>query len=217
MELKKIQFVLIATILFCIGSVQAQQHNFQPKLGLKGGVSISNLYVEGAGSESSKLGFYGGAFYYIPITTSFFVQPELLYMSQGAELNYQEDFQYINEAGRYRYNLNYAQLPITAGYHLNEFIDLHVGFYMALLLNANTESLEETDNTLREVEDFTRNDFNRFDYGLLGGLAINLGGGEIGIRYNYGLNTVSDRVLVDTPLFTNARNHSLQIHFGLRL
>ncbi len=217
MMVKKLQLPLVALMLCFMLTVQLQAQMFQPKLGLKGGVSISNFHLEGAGSESSKLGFYGGVFYKIPVTTSFFVQPELLYTSYGAELNYEEDFQYLNEQGRYRYNLNYAQLPLTAGYHLNEFIDLHVGLYMSLLLNANTQSLEETDNTLRDVEDFTRNDFNRFDYGLLGGLAINLGGGEIGIRYNYGLNAISDRVVVDTPLFTNARNHMLQVHFGLKL
>ncbi|WP_350340135.1 porin family protein [Paraflavitalea speifideaquila] len=107
--------------------------SLQPKIGIKGGINLSNLYVDDVEDENMKVGVNVGVFAKFPLTRGFSIQPELLYSSKGAKLTYNN----ILGQGEYRFNLNYVELPILAVFNLGKNFNIHAGPYAALLTSAN--------------------------------------------------------------------------------
>src|SRR5215813_4652416 len=100
---------------FYKASAQEQQttseNQLSPKLGIKGGVNLTNMYVNDISDENMKVGVNLGFFAKLPLTRGFSIQPELLYTSKGAKETYNNFFQ---GSGEYRFNLNYIELPVLA-------------------------------------------------------------------------------------------------------
>jgi hypothetical protein len=111
------------------------------------------------------------------------IQPELLYTTKGAKLNYTN---FTLGAGEYRFNLNYLELPVLAVFNLGKNFNLHLGGYAAYLTNSNITDAKN-DGTIDEIADLNASDFNRWDAGLVGGLGFDINKVTIGARYNYGL------------------------------
>lgn len=62
-----------------------------------------------------------------------------------------------------------------------------------------------------------RNNFNKWDYGLVGGLGINLGPGvQIGARYNYGLKEIADSRGA-RAILGNTKNSVAQLYVAFNL
>ncbi|MEJ7739067.1 MAG: porin family protein [Chitinophagaceae bacterium] len=194
---------------------QEQQTNAEssltPKFGVKGGINLSNLYVDEADDENMKLGLNLGFYSKIPLTKGLSIQPELIYSSKGAKLTYNN---FILGKGEYRFNLNYVELPLLAVINVANNINLHAGGYVSYLVSANIKDMDD-DGTINNIRELKAENFNRFDYGLVGGLGIDVQNFTIGARYNYGLKEIGESGSLSGNLTKNSKNSVISLYVGL--
>ena len=177
----KINKMLLTAGICMIGfsSLFAQDRKF----GIKGGLNVSNLYVDNTSSENARLGFHAGMYGELVSLEAFALQAELNYSTKGSK--------YVRDgfgSQTVQFNLNYLDIPVLAVFKLGESVDIHAGVYGAYLLGSNIK----TEGTFSNGTDQLDNDnFNAFDYGLAAGIGFNFGPAQIGARYNYGLNKIA--------------------------
>jgi hypothetical protein len=170
--------LFMGTLIIIASSFTAAQAQ-DARMGVKGGLNVSNLYVDDVNDENSRIGFSAGFYGQILSNEFFAIQPELLYSTKGSENEYDG---FIDQ--NVKFNLNYLEVPVLAVFKLGKVAELHAGGYGGYLLNAN---IDYSGDVFNGGEDLDRDNFNTFDYGLVGGLGLNFGDVQIGTRYNYGL------------------------------
>ena len=74
----------ITVIVLSISTANAQE----ARMGVKGGLNISNLYVDNVNDENSRIGLNVGLYGQILATDFFAIQPELLYTTKGSKNEY---------------------------------------------------------------------------------------------------------------------------------
>ena len=181
-----------------------------PKIGVKGGLNLTNLYVDDIEDENMKVGFNLGLFAKLPVTQGFSIQPEILYSVKGSKLTYDLGILGSNE---YRFNLNYVEVPVLAVINLSKNFNLHGGGYAAYLAQANIKRVHN-DGPNDQIADLNEDNFNRFDYGLVGGLGIDIDAVTIGARYNYGLREVGKADNFGSQALKNSKNSAINIYIG---
>jgi len=183
--------------------------NFAPKFGIKGGVNFSNLYVSNVQNENLKVGVNAGFFAKLPIIGGISIQPELLYSNKGAKDRYQS----AQGSGEYRFNLNYIETPLLLVFNLTPNFNLNAGGYAAYLVSANVKDLHH-DGSITGVVDLNADSFYRLDYGLVGGLGVDMGNLILGARYNYGLQNIGRSGTLSGDLTKNSRNSVATVFIG---
>jgi hypothetical protein len=209
-NMKSIKTLLILGALAITIAGTAQDNDVAPKFGVKGGVNFSNLYVDDVADENIKVGFNLGLFAKIPVNEMFAVQPELLYSSKGAKLKYDN---FLLGEGEYRFNLNYLELPVLAVFTIGEHFNIHAGPYIGFLTSSNIKDMDD-DGTVEGIKDLDVDNFNRFDYGLSGGIGVDIHGFSIGARYNYGLKEVGESGNLTGELTKDSKNSVASIYIG---
>lgn len=155
------------------------------KVGIKGGANFSNLYTNNVDDNNVLVGFNVGLFAKLPITKTFAIQPELLYTTKGAQLEYNNTF----VVGTSTFKLNYIELPVLLVVNLTNNFNVHFGPYVAYLIDG--KATNDAQGTLFDIENNLKNeDYNRFDTGLSLGLGYTANHLGFGVRYNYGLQKV---------------------------
>ena len=174
------------------------------RLGLKGGVNLSNLYADDDEQQKALFGFNAGLFAKLPITKLISIQPELYFITKGAELTYNNPF--VQGAAKFRYN--YIEVPLLVVVNINENFNVNAGPYAAYMINGDVKNASS--NTVFDFErNINTNDYNRLDWGLAGGAGIDIGAIGLGARYSYGLAKVGkERTYLNTTSYTfpNAYN-----------
>src|SRR4051812_23265161 len=135
--MKKV-FILLAIGLgtFSLTSYSQEQQTvteptLTPKFGIKGGLNLTNLYVDDVSDENMKANFHVGFYGKMPLTRGVSIQPELLYTSKGAKEKYNN---FLSGNGEYRFNLNYIELPLSFVFNIAPNFNLHAGGYAAYLV-----------------------------------------------------------------------------------
>ena len=187
------------------------ESSLTPKFGIKGGVNFTNLYVDNVKDENVKLGFNAGIFAKLPITKGLSIQPEVLYTSKGSKLTYDN---LLFGTGEFRFNLNYVEVPVLVVINLAKNFNLQVGGYAAYLTNANIKKLND-ENQSSDIADFNEDDFNRIDYGLVGGFGLDIENFTIGARYNYGLKEVGKDGQAAGQVLGNSKNSAISLFVGI--
>ena len=214
----------ILLVVFCLGSLlsitsnrlyaQEQQTStekqLQSKFGIKAGLNLTNLYISDASDEHLKAGFNAGIYWKLPVARGFSIQPELLYSQKGAKTTYSN---FIQGSGEYRFNLNYIELPLLAVINLGKHFNIHAGPYAGYLVKANVTNVDNN-GTINGAADLNENNFNRWDYGVAGGIGLDVENFTIGARYNYGLNKIGNSGLAG-EITRNSKNAGLSIYVGL--
>jgi len=208
--------LLTAALTTGVSSFAQQQQtsdesSLSPKFGIKGGVNLTNMFVDDVDDENMKVGFNAGFFAKLPVTRGLSIQPELLYTSKGAKLTYDN---IIEGEGEYRFNLNYIELPVLAVVNVAKNFNLHVGPYVSYLAEANIKNLDD-DGDMDDIADLNTDNFNRWDYGLVGGLGIDISNFTIGARYNYGLKEVGKSGSLAGRLTKDSRNSAISLYIGI--
>lgn len=185
------------------------------RLGLKGGVNLSNLYTDNADKQRTLLGFNAGLFAKLPISKLIAIQPELYFITKGAEVTYNNPF--VQGAAKFRYN--YLEMPILVVVNVNENFNIHAGPYAAFMLSGDVKNQNST-----SLFDFEKNintdDYNRFDVGLTAGVGIDIGAIGLGARYAYGVNKVgkeSTYLGTTTYTFPDAHNGVFTFYISVSL
>jgi Outer membrane protein beta-barrel domain len=181
-----------------------------PKFGIKGGLNLSNLYINDVQDENVKLGGHFGVFAKLPIATGVSIMPELLYSNKGTKATYNNSFQ---GSGEYRFNLNYIELPLSFVFNIVKNFNVHAGGYAAYLTSANVKNLH--DGNIDGVTDLNAENFNRADFGLLGGIGLDIDNVTIGARYSYGLRQVGQSGSLSGELTKDSKNSNLSMYIGI--
>ncbi|WP_420576045.1 porin family protein [Ekhidna sp.] len=196
----KTKSILISIFILASGLLMAQRS------GIKGGANFSNLYVDDVSDENMKIGLNLGLWHQ---TANGAFQTELNYSNKGAEIVYDGAL----GSGKYRYNLNYLELPVLFVGHVGR-LNLQVGPYAAFLVGANIKDVD-SDGDINQVAQLDRDDFHTFDYGLAGGVGIDFDASQIGLRYNYGLREIGKSGSFAGEAVDNAKNSVLQLYVAL--
>jgi hypothetical protein len=202
-------FTCMLAIAAC-GTMTAQAQS-SPKIGLKGGVNLTNLYVDNVEDEHMKVGANIGLYTKIPVTSLFAIQPEIAYSMKGTQTNYNNVF----GSGKYKFNLDYLEIPVAAVVNVSNNFSLHAGPYVGFLLSAKVKDVDQNGN-IKGVTELNKDNFQSTDYGLFGGLGYEVGGVSLGARYTYGLQTVGKSGLA-SDLTQNSKNVALTFYLGIGL
>jgi hypothetical protein len=197
--------LLCAGILSAVTLTSAQAQN-APRVGIKGGFNFSNLYVNDANSENTRLGWHGGFYGQFLSSEAFAIQPEVNFSTKGSRVTQHAGI--IDQETKY--NFSYIDIPVLAVFKLGTVAEIHAGPYWSYLVNANVTSNGDLGNGSKT---FDRSNFDDWDYGLVGGIGFNLGGVQLGARYNYGLNTIARSSLAKTML-GNSKNQVAQLYLS---
>jgi hypothetical protein len=204
--------VIIATATHAFAQEQqtSSENSLSPKFGIKGGVNLTNMYVNDVSDENMKVGFNAGFFAKLPVAKGFSIQPELLYTSKGAKETYDN---FIEGTGEYRFNLNYIELPVLAVINVAKNFNLHVGPYISYLAAVNIKDLKD-DGTIDEITELNAENFNRFDYGVAGGLGIDISNFTLGARYSYGFREIGKSGSLSGELTKDSKNNAISLYIG---
>jgi len=180
------------------------------KFGIKGGLNLTNLYVDNVSSEHMKAGFNAGVFAKLPVTKGFSIQPELLYSVKGAKDTYSN---FVQGDGEYRFNLGYIELPVLAVVNIAPNFNLHAGGYAAYLTSASVKDVN-SNGSIQGATDLNADNFRRWDFGLVGGLGFDIQNFTLGARYNYGLSDIGKSGSLSGDLTKNSKNAGVSIYVG---
>lgn len=188
-----------------------EESSLSPKLGIKGGVNLTNMYVNDVSDENMKVGLNAGIFAKLPVTRGFSIQPELLYSSKGAKETYNN---FIEGKGEYRFNLNYIELPVLAVFNVAKNFNIHAGPYVSYLAGVNIKDMKD-DGTINNIKDLNAENFNRVDYGVAGGLGIDISNFTLGARYSYGFREIGKSGSLSGELTKDSKNSAISLYIGL--
>jgi Outer membrane protein beta-barrel domain len=181
-----------------------------PKFGIKGGINLANLYTSDVQDENLKVGVNAGFFAKLPIVKGISIQPELLYSSKGAKDTYNN---FVQGSGEYRFNLNYIETPLLMVFNITPNFNVNGGAYAAYLASANVKDMK-SDGTIEGVRELNAENFHRLDYGLVGGLGVDVGNITFGARYSYGLAKIGQEGSLSGDLTKNSKNSVATLFIG---
>lgn len=154
------------------------------RAGIKGGVNLSNLIIEEPHDRHTRFGFHVGVYGQLFANEGFAIQPEINYSTKGNEVS--SNFGIIDHETKF--NLHYIDVPVLAVFKLGDAVEIHAGPYWAYLVGANIDTDGDLGDDFRELD---RDNFDKWDYGLAGGIGFNFNNVQLGARYNYGLNDIA--------------------------
>ena len=165
--MKRLICIITATLLFSIAF--AQQTHF----GVKAGVNIASVAIDGGDDYSGKAGLHVGGLAHIHISRQFALQPELIFSMQGGK---DDDL---------KLKLNYLNVPLMAQYMTNDGFRLQTGPQLGFLLAAERK--------VGDVEVDVDDDLSSIDFSWAFGAGYLFPSGfGIDARYNLGISNISD-------------------------
>ena len=192
--MKKIILAAIAVMAF--GFANAQQTRF----GIKGGLNMSTVVGGDVDNTKSLVGFHVGGFAEIHVVEKFFIQPELLFSTQGTKFDgpLGED---------YDTKLNYLNIPVLAKYYIvDKKFSVEAGPQLGILLSAKVDG--------EDIKDFTRSVDLGFNLGAGYNFTDNL---SIGLRYTLGLSPLSDKDIDnEDDYYDSAKNSNLALSLAYK-
>lgn len=214
--LKSLGMMLCVGMLSIAGINEAQAQSASPRVGIKGGLNLSNLYVNEADDENARIGWHAGFYGQIFSSEAFAIQPEVNFSTKGTGVT----AAYLNGSGAgvnydTKFILNYIDIPVLAVFKLGRAAEIHAGPYWSYLVSAQIEN--NSGNPNNEFNSIDRKNFDKWDYGLVGGIGFNLGeSAQLGVRYNYGLNEIASSRGAKAFL-GNAKNQVAQLYLAFNL
>ena len=170
--MKKMIFVAAIAIFSLAGA------NAQTSFGAKAGLNVANLSGDITDNEVL-IGFNVGVFAEITLADSFYLQPELLYSTQGAQFSDSSEFSAD-------LNLNYIIIPMMFKYDVANRFYLEAGPQVGFLVSAERGDVDVKD-------EFESTDFGA-NFGLSYGFTDKI---FAQARYNIGLSDIDKSELND--------------------
>lgn len=215
--MKKI--ALFVAAVFSMGIAQAQT---SPRLGLKAGVTYSNISGKELRNEDiydNKLGFTGGITANFNLTSDGFLslQPELLYSQRGYQYR---DREYTLGSGSnavtYKskgdVNFNYLDLPVLLKINAGGLF-FEAGPQVSYLLGIKNNTEEKVGSqSYEKSERISKDDLSEIEIGYAAGIGYQLTNGlNLGLRYTGGINSLAKE---DNDDLGNARHSAFHLTLG---
>src|SRR5687768_8299343 len=185
MAMKLLKHLTVFILVGFACAMFSSEATAQIRAGIKGGLNVSNLYVDDVSDENARFGFNLGFYGQVFSSETFALQPELLFSTKGSKDEYGGAL--VDQT--IKFNLSYLDLPVLAVFKLGESAEIHVGPYVSYLLGANISHEGDLGSGTDEID---KDHLKSFDYGLSGGFGLNFGSVQVGARYNYGLAKLAD-------------------------
>lgn len=209
--------VLALSLLLMISTASAQETATDPPastsmgsaFGVKGGANWSTLYVNEAKDVNARVGFSLGLFGRVAPGGNLGFQIEALYDQKGTMIT--KTVGVIDQETTYKFD--YIDVPLFVVIPLGEVLELHAGGYVGAMILSERRTSGDLGNGNTDPGD---GKFNAFDYGMVGGVGVNLGTVQIGARYNHGLNPVSDDA-ISRQILGDSKNACAQLYLALAL
>lgn len=193
--MKNIVTIALVFSIFIV-NLQAQEKTV---LGIKGGLSLSNITYDYFSDTNNRTGFFIGLYSEIPLNNTFSFQPEILYANQGNEAS-----EILLGGSRdIDFKLDYIQIPLSLKLYLLDGFSVHAGPAFNFLLNQNVSygNNEESDVV------------KHFDFSAFTGLSYKVFGNfELTARYIQGFTHILD----DGNSGERAKNNAFQIGVGYK-
>lgn len=199
-----ITFLLVFVLASVTRVALAQESDNSLRVGIKGGLNVTNLWTDEVNDENPRYGFHVGVYTQLFESDIFAIQPEVLFSTKGAK--YEDDSNDFD--GTLDFNLNYIDIPVLAVFKLGDAAEIHVGPYFGYLLSAKANIDGDIDF---EEDDIDRDNFKSWDYGIAAGIGFNVGSVQIGARYNYGLQEIANSDEAEFIL-GDAKNSNAQLY-----
>lgn len=205
--------VLAAFLCFTFVNFTKAQ-SLSPSAGIKGGLNFTNLYTDDVDDNNVLSSFNAGVYANLPISPAVSIQPELNFSRKGAELVYDNAF----ATGTTRLKLNYLEMPVLLKLNVTPNFNIHFGPYAAYLIDGKATN-ESNNSSFNFEENINNDDLNKWDYGLSGGIGFDFASTSLGIRYNYGLQTIGKERNFggSTYTFPDSKNSALSLYIGFKL
>lgn len=189
----KVKVLMLAAFAFLAMNVNGQDLKF----GVKAGLNMSNF--GGDLNTKSKMGIHIGGFAQYGINDALFLQPEVLFSTEGAKDN--------DNDGKLM-SLTYLNIPVMVGYKIGAVkgLSLEVGPQLGFLMGAKYDGETDMGNGDKFKDYFKSTNFS-----------LNLGAGYevtenigVGLRYSIGMSGISD----DSD--TKIKQNNFQISVGYK-
>lgn len=205
--MKRFMVVLATLALALVAEAASAQDTGVVSKGIKVGLSAYSFGGEDSDAifsdwaTNSRLGLAVGGFVTFALGPNFSLQPELLYVMKGVG--------YEREADRWKFNLNYIDLPVLLKYRFattgSARPNLFAGPVVSAALSAKIVSYVGPDWEPQEAD--ISYGVRDLDFGLAigGGLDFAMSGGTltVDVRYVLPLTRWSDYVENEDPVLTN--------------
>ena len=193
------------------GMLHAQDNNVNTEFGVKGGFNMSNLYQSEADDNNVIYGFNAGVYATLPVSDFIAIQPEILFTTKGAELDYNNAF----VQGNSKFKLNYIEVPLLVRVNITKNFNLQAGGYASYLVSSKVTG----EGAFDFDEDLDTDDLNKFDAGIVAGVGVDFSPISLGVRYNYGLTTIGKERTVAGETFRapDAKNSNFSVYLSYRL
>lgn len=166
------------------------------KFGVKGGVNFAT--INDGNNNSFKTSFHVGVFALFNLAENIKLMPEINYSVQGAK------------GISYSLNYNYINIPVVVNIYETKHLFFQLGGQVGFLTSAEIVDNGITNNV--------KNDLNKIDYALVGGLGVDLGRLLINARYNWGFMDIvksnSSAIVQKSDVSTNA---VIQLSVGVKI
>jgi len=186
----------------------------QAQLGIKAGFNFANVTNAASINSNNRTGYHFGLLVAPQLQSLLSSRTELIFSRQG--------YDYRTNTNTGNVNLDYLMLPQYLSINLPPLFSIHVGGHLSYLLNAKVDHNDTGGGTGITYDDVL-DVFNRFDFGLGGGVELHPPGGLlIGARVNYSLSKLYDPDSYssgNSPVFIpkdDAKNNVFQIYAGWR-
>lgn len=181
--MKKV-FLIAIVVLGLSTTLQAQSIRF----GVKAGANFANQNGDDvpAVDKEGITSYHAGLVAEVKLLDGFAIQPELLYSTQGAS--------YKNAGEEFKNELGYLSIPVVAKIGLSKSVNLELGPQASFLLN--------------ERKNFDPGDANTFEFGVVGGLGLNITK-NLFIQARYGLG------LTEATKDADIKNSTIQLSAGI--
>lgn len=186
--------IFLLSILALALSINMQSQTL--KFGFKGGLNYANqtgneITVNNKNYKTDAITSYHlGLLAELQVIKGFFIQPELLYSTQGA--TYKNS---INALEEFKNELGYLSIPIMAKINLNQLISLDLGPQASFLLS--------------EKNKFNAKNTETFEFGAAAGLSLN-------ITENFFLQTRYVLGLTEASKEAQVKNSLIQLAAGFK-
>jgi hypothetical protein len=169
--MKKLALVLLAGFSFATAA------NAQFKFGVKAGANFSNVNGSDVSGTSTRVGFYGGVFADLGLADHLYLQPELVYSSQG----WKESASGFDGTQ----SLGYFNIPVLLKYRFPVGLFVETGPQIGFLMSANGK--------VNGTSESDKSEFKSTDFSWALGVGFHIPTTQLAVdaRYNFGLATIA--------------------------
>jgi hypothetical protein len=177
---------VVGVLVMGVVAVPTRAEDPSVRFGIRGGLNLATLHGDDASFDTvepkNRTGFCAGVFLAIPLSQSFFIQPEALYAQKGAK--------YEEGGEKLTVKLDYVEVPLLFKGRFgsgNAKPSIFAGPAVAFKIKSRLE-LDGEEEDPEEIKGT--------DFGIVAGLGLDLAAGRgyfvIDARYTWGLTSLDD-------------------------